>query len=87
MLRITVDRRFTPTPFVVSQGKFAEAEPLYERSQALNEKIHGPEHEAVATSLNNRAALLHKQVRATRKFSENSCVVGHLSCSTTGRGC
>ncbi|CAN0282323.1 unnamed protein product, partial [Scytosiphon promiscuus] len=26
------------------QGKYAEAEPLYERSQATREKVLGPEH-------------------------------------------
>ncbi|CAM9564029.1 unnamed protein product [Laminaria digitata] len=37
------------------QGKYAEAEPLYERSQAVHEKRQGQEHADVATSLNNRA--------------------------------
>ncbi|CAN0512516.1 unnamed protein product, partial [Laminaria digitata] len=36
------------------QGKYAEANPLYERSQAIREKILGPEHPEVAQSLNNR---------------------------------
>ncbi|CAN0382120.1 unnamed protein product [Ectocarpus sp. 8 AP-2014] len=40
------------------QGKYAEAEPLYERLQAIQEKVLGPEHPDVATSLNNRAGLL-----------------------------
>ncbi|CAB1119264.1 unnamed protein product [Ectocarpus sp. CCAP 1310/34] len=48
------------------QGKFTEAEPLYGRSQAIQEKVLGPEHPDVATSLNNRAGLL----RAQGKFSE-----------------
>ncbi|CAN0448690.1 unnamed protein product, partial [Laminaria digitata] len=37
------------------QGKYAEAKPLYERSQAIREKVLGPEHPEVAQSLNNRA--------------------------------
>ncbi|CAM9762259.1 unnamed protein product [Ectocarpus sp. 8 AP-2014] len=48
------------------QGKYAEAEPLYERSQAIQEKVLGPEHPDVATSLNNRAWLLESQVRHKR---------------------
>ncbi|CAM9733325.1 unnamed protein product [Scytosiphon promiscuus] len=43
------------------QGKYEEAEPLYERSQAIREKVLGPEHPDVAESLNNRALLLDEQ--------------------------
>ena len=50
------------------QGNYAEAEPLYERSQAIREKVLGPEHPDVAQSLNNRAELLKSQVRAKRCF-------------------
>ncbi|CAN0373132.1 unnamed protein product, partial [Laminaria digitata] len=39
------------------QGKYAEAKPLYERSQAIREKVLGPEHPEVAQSLNNRAGV------------------------------
>ena len=42
------------------QGKYTEAEPLYERSLAILEKALGPEHPQVAQSLDNYAALLHK---------------------------
>lgn len=45
-----------------------EAEPLYERCQAIDEKVLGPEHPELAKTLNNRAVLLNKQVRAERKF-------------------
>ncbi|CAN0367181.1 unnamed protein product [Ectocarpus sp. 6 AP-2014] len=45
------------------QGKYAEAETLYERSRAIQEKVLGPEHPDVATSLNNRALLLQSQGR------------------------
>ncbi|CAM9878206.1 unnamed protein product, partial [Hapterophycus canaliculatus] len=41
------------------QGKFVEAERLYERSQAIREKVLGPEHPGVATVLSNRAGLLY----------------------------
>ncbi|CAN0413880.1 unnamed protein product, partial [Laminaria digitata] len=40
------------------QGKYAEAEPLYARCQAIEEKALGPEHPSLATTLNNRAGLL-----------------------------
>jgi tetratricopeptide (TPR) repeat protein len=36
-----------------SQGRHAEAEPLYERGLAILEKALGPEYPLVATSLNN----------------------------------
>jgi CHAT domain-containing protein len=38
-------------------GQYAEALPLYRRSLAIREKVHGPEHPAVAGSLNNLARL------------------------------
>ncbi|CAN0571146.1 unnamed protein product, partial [Ectocarpus sp. 12 AP-2014] len=43
------------------QGKHAEAEPLYERSQAIREEALGPKHPDVAEVLNNRATLLKSQ--------------------------
>ena len=36
-----------------AQGKYAAAEPLYNRSLAIREKVLGPQHPDVATSLNN----------------------------------
>ncbi|CAN0549492.1 unnamed protein product [Ectocarpus sp. 12 AP-2014] len=42
-------------PQSLTQGKYDKAEPLYERSQAIREKVLGPEHPDVAQSLNNRA--------------------------------
>lgn len=45
------------------QGKYAEADLLYERSRAIREKVLGPEHPKVATMLNNRAVSLRAQVR------------------------
>ncbi len=43
-----------------AQGKYTEAEPLYQRALAIVEKALGPEHPQVATVLGNYAALLHK---------------------------
>ncbi len=46
-----------------AQGKYAEAEPLYERSLAIWEKALRPEHPKVATGLENYARLLGKTGR------------------------
>ena len=51
------------------QGKYAEAEPLCERSQAIREKALGPEHSLVFDALNTRAVLLDKQVQPFRHLS------------------
>ena len=50
------------------QGKYAEAEPLYVRCQAICEKALGPWHPDVASALNNRSELLRMQVGAVRIF-------------------
>jgi tetratricopeptide (TPR) repeat protein len=44
-------------------GRYSEAEPLYKRSLAIQEKVLGPNHPNVATSLNNLAELYHTQGR------------------------
>lgn len=49
---------------IIFQGKYAEAEPLYRRSLAINERVYGPDHQEVATDLNNWAVVLKSQVRA-----------------------
>ncbi len=49
---------------MVTQGRYAEAEPLYQRSLAIREKALGPEHPHVAESLENYAALLRQTARA-----------------------
>ncbi|CAM9716699.1 unnamed protein product [Ectocarpus sp. 4 AP-2014] len=59
-------RRLEAASFLVSQGKYAEAEALNERSQAMRENVLGPEHPDVAISLNNRARMLASQ----GKYSE-----------------
>jgi tetratricopeptide (TPR) repeat protein len=46
-----------------SQGRNAEAEPLYKRSLAIREKALGPDHPEVATSLNNLAGFYQSQAR------------------------
>ena len=42
----------------MGQGRYADAEPLFRRSLAIQEKALGPEHPNVATSLENYAAWL-----------------------------
>ena len=46
-----------------AQGKYAEAEPLYRRALAIDEKALGPEHPEVAKTLDNHAELLRKTNR------------------------
>ena len=43
------------------QGKYAEAEPLFQRSLAIVEKVLGPENPGLAASLNNLASLYRDQ--------------------------
>ena len=50
--------------FLTFQGKYEEAEPLYERCQVIQEKDLGTEHPSVATTLNNWAGFLSDLVRA-----------------------
>jgi tetratricopeptide (TPR) repeat protein len=49
----------------VSQGRYADAEPLYKQSLAIYEKTFGPDHPNVATALNNLARLYQDQGRYT----------------------
>lgn len=44
-------------PSLAAQGKDAEAESLYERSQAIRERVLGPEHADVATVLDNQVGV------------------------------
>ena len=46
-----------------SQGRYAEAEPLYKRSLAILEKALGPDHPEVGVSLDNLATLYRSQGR------------------------
>ncbi|CAM9767482.1 unnamed protein product [Ectocarpus fasciculatus] len=50
------------------QGRYDEAERLYRRSLAIDEKVYGPDHPDVATGLNKLARLLRRQVRNKRCF-------------------
>ena len=46
-----------------TQGQYAQAEPLYKRALAIQEKALGANHPEVATSLNNLALLYRKTGR------------------------
>ncbi len=46
-----------------TQGRYADAEPLYKRSLAIREKALGPDHPDVASSLNNLGSLYENQGR------------------------
>ncbi len=45
--------------------QYAQAEPLYQRALAIDEKALGPEHPAVATGLNNLALLYYAEGKYT----------------------
>lgn len=55
------------------QGRLAEAEPLYGRSQAILEKVLDPDHPDLATTLNDRAQLLKALVRANNASKRSKC--------------
>ena len=46
-----------------TQGHYVQAEPLYKRALAINEKALGPDHPSTGTSLNNLAQLYSNQGR------------------------
>ena len=48
--------------FPALQGKYDDAEPLYRRALAIQEKTLGGDHPDVAESLNHLAGLLRSQV-------------------------
>ena len=47
----------------LTQGRYAEAEPLYKRALAIDEKALGPDHPSVATVLANLGSLNESQGR------------------------
>ncbi|MCP4288365.1 MAG: tetratricopeptide repeat protein, partial [Gammaproteobacteria bacterium] len=48
-----------------AQGRYTDAEPLFQRALAIREKVLGPEHPAAAPSLNNLTMLYYAQGRYT----------------------
>ena len=61
--RMSAPRSTTWPRSIESQGRYAEAEPLYKRALAIPEKALGPDHPSVGTSLNNLAGLYRAQGR------------------------
>jgi tetratricopeptide (TPR) repeat protein len=49
--------------YLYERAEYTEAEPLFQRALAINEKVSGPDHPNTATSLNNLAALYDDQGR------------------------
>ncbi len=56
-----------------SQGKYEQAEPLYQRALHIREQVLGPEHPDTAQSLNNLAALY--EIRASMSKPSRSTSV------------
>jgi len=52
--------------YLYGRARFQEAEPLYRRAIAIDEKAYGPDHPEVATALNNLALLL----KTTNRLAE-----------------
>ena len=46
--------------YLQTQGRYREAVPLMQRALAIDERVHGPDHPEVATSLNNLALVLQE---------------------------
>ncbi len=49
--------------YLAERAQYAEAEPLYQRSLTIRERLFGPEHPDVAQSLNNLAWLYRQQAQ------------------------
>jgi Tetratricopeptide repeat len=56
------------------EGRYEEAEPLYERALEIFEKVVGPEHPHTTIGLNNLALLYHEQ-GATRKPNSSGSTI------------
>ena len=62
-------------------NRLSEAEPLYRRALAIDEKSYGPDHPDVAIRLNNLAELL----RATNRLSEAEPLIAALAIASVVR--
>lgn len=56
--------------FLAWQGKYDEAQPLYERAIVIWEASLGSDHAQVATGLSDLAGTLYAQVQAIRKLQD-----------------
>lgn len=60
----------------VVQDRHAEADPLYQRSQAIREKALGPDHLDVSHVLNDRALSLYQQARLSTDERPHGLLAG-----------
>ena len=60
-----------------TQGKYDDAERLYERCQTIQEKVLGREHPSLAETLGDRASLYVRQVRGDRAMLVVVCLRVH----------
>lgn len=68
----------------IEQGNLFVTDRLYKKVLAIDEKLYGPDHVAVATDLNNRALLLEVQVGLHEGQSKITRVVsGSAACRLT----
>lgn len=67
----------------VVQERHAEADPLYQRSQAIREKALGPDHLDVSHVLNDRALSMYQQARLS-KFASVLLSSNALPCCLEG---
>ena len=61
-----------------AQGKYAEAEPLYQRALAIYEQQLGQDHPDTASSLNNLAGLYKAQGKYAEAEPLYAACPGHL---------
>eukprot|EP00752_Nemacystus_decipiens_P018035 g16168.t1 len=61
---------------MAAQGYYEDAKPLYERSLAIREKVLGPDHPDVASSLNSLAVLLKTQPLYERSLAIREKMLG-----------
>ena len=74
---------FVPRCQFAIKGQYAEADALYLRAIQIEERTLGPLHPEFATTLNNRAGLLERQVTTTNA-SFTATLVG---ASLVGESC
>ena len=69
--RNVFDGAFVPTQIPVVQGCAADAEPHYRRALDIRQKVLGPDHLDVASSLNNLALYFKRQASnpATKRIA------------------
>lgn len=62
-IRLVLEYDPATLSITAGQGKYEEAEQLYKRSLAIDEKVYGPDDPKVATDPNNRGVVEHMLLR------------------------